>query len=471
MGFLTRRSITAAILLGLVATSCKKRPPAPKESAVTVVSRDAGTIAAEQPPPAGPLVAERFMFVFAVYHLPAPRADPLRELKKLLRGKPIALVDAGADTKLAGSTVEVFRPPIGEYPPPDADRLKYSAKGLSDSDKDRLAESRAVTVLSFAGPGDRAVETNRLALALVRDLIAKVGGLAWDEDTREMFGQEKWAKRALAFNDQIPDVTSHVAIHQYRDGELFRLVTIGMGKFAMPDVSVNNVTAGDADRMGDTVNLVCQTMLERGRLDEPGSLAVSLDGIQHPAVRRAIDTDVMPNAKRQASLVLADVKPEEGDADNRLFEIVFPGPAISLQERHDAVLLELYGAPEEEVIEFEKHDPEMLAASKRAKKAAFRLRGRYADGPPFGERLMVKAPFKTPSDNNEWMWLEVVRWKGGTIDGILQNDPVEVPDLKSGARVEVQADAIFDYLLVKADGSQEGNETGKLLLQRKSREK
>jgi uncharacterized protein YegJ (DUF2314 family) len=67
------------------------------------------------------------------------------------------------------------------------------------------------------------------------------------------------------------------------------------------------------------------------------------------------------------------------------------------------------------------------------------------------------------------MWVEVVRLNGDTIDGVLQNDPFEVPGLKAGARVEVYADAIFDYVLVKPDGSRGGNETGRLLEKAKSR--
>jgi len=61
------------------------------------------------------------------------------------------------------------------------------------------------------------------------------------------------------------------------------------------------------------------------------------------------------------------------------------------------------------------------------------------------------------------MWVEVVRWQGRTIRGILQNDPFEVPDLKSGARVEVKEGSLFDYILEKKDGTKEGNETGRLI--------
>jgi uncharacterized protein YegJ (DUF2314 family) len=61
------------------------------------------------------------------------------------------------------------------------------------------------------------------------------------------------------------------------------------------------------------------------------------------------------------------------------------------------------------------------------------------------------------------MWVEVLRWEGKTIHGVLQNDPYDVPDMKAGARVDVSEDSIFDYIHRGADGGLEGNETGRLI--------
>jgi uncharacterized protein YegJ (DUF2314 family) len=58
------------------------------------------------------------------------------------------------------------------------------------------------------------------------------------------------------------------------------------------------------------------------------------------------------------------------------------------------------------------------------------------------------------------MWVEVVRWKGDMIRGILKNDPVYVPDLQKGQEVFVAEHEVFDYVRVHSDGTQEGNETG-----------
>lgn len=78
----------------------------------------------------------------------------------------------------------------------------------------------------------------------------------------------------------------------------------------------------------------------------------------------------------------------------------------------------------------------------------------------------VKAPFATPDGSKEWMWVEVVRWDGDTIHGVLNTDPSQIPGLAAGARVSVSSQDVFDYLLERGDAGQEGNETGAIMLGR-----
>ena len=78
---------------------------------------------------------------------------------------------------------------------------------------------------------------------------------------------------------------------------------------------------------------------------------------------------------------------------------------------------------------------------------------------------MVKGPFRE-NGQTEWMWVEVTKWEGDIIEGILDNDPDFVKSVRAGSRVSVNVNEAFDYIFTHADGSQEGNETGKLLEQR-----
>ncbi len=59
----------------------------------------------------------------------------------------------------------------------------------------------------------------------------------------------------------------------------------------------------------------------------------------------------------------------------------------------------------------------------------------------------------TADDGTEWMWVEVLRWNGDTIEGVLSNEPFNVPDLHAGQRVTGSMDDVFDYIYRRGDAS------------------
>jgi uncharacterized protein YegJ (DUF2314 family) len=126
-------------------------------------------------------------------------------------------------------------------------------------------------------------------------------------------------------------------------------------------------------------------------------------------------------------------------------------------------MVELFGARDEMV--HTQHDEELLATSRRAvEKLLSEVKPRFVRGLEPGERLFVKAPFKTRSGDDEWMWVRVQRWDGPKLHGVLDSDPRDVPDIGAGSPVVVEESSLFDYLLVHPDGSSEGNETQEIIL-------
>jgi hypothetical protein len=109
------------------------------------------------------------------------------------------------------------------------------------------------------------------------------------------------------FHGDVPEIEYHIAIHVYRDGPLNRLVTLGMNKFALPEVSVEHVADADTTVIGSLVNVVCQTLVDRGRLDAPGQLTVLV-------------------ANKKAVVRLVPAQPREGDAENSLVALSFATP-------------------------------------------------------------------------------------------------------------------------------------------------
>ncbi len=451
-------ALGAALVAG-----CKRKQeaaPAPSEQASQRVPI-AGQLTSADKVKKGHVLAPRATFQLAVFHLKKPKLDVEKELRRLAAEKKLEVHLDSEPEPQAGQGVRFGSPPIADYAPPDIESLQYYGEGLSEQEGKDLQSAHSVTTLSFYSAGSDATATYRAALELTRDLAKSAGGLAWDEESREVFSAEAWEARITSFEGPIPDVQKHIAIHMYRDGELMRAVTLGMGKFALPDVVVNETPSNGQDSLVNLINLTCQTLVEKRDLVGDGDLHVSIDNVAHKAHRERLLEDLDKDAKRQAHVLLTVAKKEEGDAENQLIEIAFPGTKSGLQERQDALISALFGSSDE-IVEVE-HSPELLAASARAKKELEKIAPRYAKKPPERETLLVKGPFAAPDGRSEWMWVEVVRFKGDTYEGILQNDPFWIPNLKSGARVEVKADSVFDYILTLPDGSQKGNETAELL--------
>jgi uncharacterized protein YegJ (DUF2314 family) len=417
--------------------------------------------------PVSALRAKAFRYRFAVYLEQAPPAAS-QTVGELASQYGFLMTDASLPPTLPpiATTLSVAEPPIEKFAVPPAEHFAAFTRGLDAQEARRLLASRAVVTLELLGPGASAFDDYRKALLLARDLCGQWGGIPWDEETRVAYGLSSWQRRSDSWQGGIPDINEQVVIHQYQDehSKLVRLVSLGMVKLGLPDLVVNDVTQQYSRGMGLLMDLVMQRLAEGEVPDAQGRLSLSFEGLQHAGQRARLSEDASENAKRATVVTLRLTEPEEGDADNRLFEVVFPNHVDQRQELQAATLKELFGS--EETVVYVENDAELLAASARARKKAQSHAARFANGTPYGETLLVKAPFAVPGGGQEWIWVEVVRWHGDVISGVLTEDAFEIPDLKAGKRLEVKAGEIFDYVLLKRDGTREGNETQVLLEKR-----
>jgi uncharacterized protein YegJ (DUF2314 family) len=103
-------------------------------------------------------------------------------------------------------------------------------------------------------------------------------------------------------------------------------------------------------------------------------------------------------------------------------------------------------------------DEAMARAHEQATSTLPGIKERFQAGLPLGERLYVKHGFpRTDAPGlSEFMWVVVHTWKGRRIRGALANDPSFRIDLRSGQDVELDDDGVFDWLLHRDDGANEG---------------
>jgi uncharacterized protein YegJ (DUF2314 family) len=416
----------------------------------------------------GPLLSEAIEFEFAVFFLPAPRIDPLARLDAVVaREFPAFRKMAARSAARQGMSVsahlvdDVRR----SYAPPNAESLSTSGRGLSTEQGAALQASRSALVLDFRLSREHGWEGLRSACELASRLARDTGGLLWDAETREVFSPDEWDSRRLAtWTEKVPDVSRQVTIHAYRKSDLVRGITLGMVKLGLPDLVVEGFPWSAAESVENLIDSLAQALAEGAQAGSAGEVTLRLKALRNTAARERQVRGLKPKAKGEARLRLLLGRREAGDPENRLIEIGFdryPGPDGTA--RQNALLSELFGAPDSILTPARHDDQELLAASRHAREQLPSLRQAFAKGMAPGEYILLKAPFATPDGGTEWMWVEVVSWKGGAIEGVLQDDPSYAPGLHAGQMVAVAEERVFDYLHRSPDGTQQGNETGRVL--------
>ncbi len=432
-----------------------------------MVAADEPAVLHQEPVPAGALMDDAIHFQYAVYYLPSPSGDPLAVLRQLLskeKGGP-GLVDElpkkpPTEPIVAVRTTENVQQ---DYTPPDMQFIKYFGHGLSKQQAEQLQKSGFVIIMDFAHDKAHVWQGLRTANRLVEELARRTGGLLWDEENREVFTPDEWhKKRVESWVGDIPDISKYIIIHAYQSGEYVRAITLGMAKFGLPDVVVEEFSWSNNTSIGNLINLFCQMMAERPVIERPGEYELDIRKIQNQMARDHYQNSLLSKATGVARLALKKGVWEEGDPNNRLIEIGFDRyTGNDVHARQTKMISTLFGM--EDHVSHIKHDEELLEASRRAREKLPALRKQFAEGLEPGEYIMVKAPFKTPKGGNEWMWVEVTEWNGDNIRGVLNNEPYYIPSLHSGQIVEIMQEDVFDYIRRHPDGTQEGNETADII--------
>ena len=405
-------------------------------------------------------------FDFAVYLLPTSTGDPQKIFRETaakeypalkvvpeIQGESQEMRVAGDSQANAGK----------EYAPPDLQALRHDGVGLTPDQERSLQKSDRAFILHFAQPGGLRWVALRTANQLVETVARRTRGLIWDEETRQVFTPDAWHQRRLAsWDDDVPRIASQTLIHSYRNGDFVRAITLGMAKVGLPDVVVTNFTWSSENQVGSLINAFCQILAEGAAISVPGKYELNLTEIKNLESKKNQTGVLKANASGLAYLWLDKGRWEEGDPRNRLIELSakrYSEPDV--HARQEKMLQCLYGS--RDGVRSIEHTEELLQASRSARMKLSDFKTAFNKGLAPGEYIEVKAPFRTRAGGNEWMWVEVTKWSGDKIEGLLRNTPEEVPNLYSGQLVRISEQDIFDYIHTNPDGTQEGNTTGEII--------
>ncbi len=413
---------------------------------------------------------ERFYSPYCIYFLNKEDSISVLKIKNIVLGllPNYKLVDSTSNQIEQNEySIVQFSNPKSDYPAPDIEYLKHSAHALTQEEMEKLQYSPRATLITFFGTSENVIADHVQINSIIDSLIKPYSAIVTDYVTYESFNKKSWnSDRVSNFNKSHQDITSQFTIHVYRETKFCRAVTLGMGKFCLPDISINDISCNDRDSYANLINLLGQTWLEEPKIIADSTIFVDIGRIKNDSVKTHLNNSLLENAQKKATIRLKSVAPKEGDSYNNQFQIIFNQKGFSSpQEEQQTLISKIFGSIDE--IEYINHDDEILAASKRAKQKLPKLQNLFNEGLEPGYSLLLKAPFETDDGGTEWMWIEVSEWTNSSITGILQNDPFEISGLVAGAIVKAKQEDIFDYIYYLPDGTSEGNETGVIMSRNK----
>lgn len=126
----------------------------------------------------------------------------------------------------------------------------------------------------------------------------------------------------------------------------------------------------------------------------------------------------------------------------------------------------IIGRAGDPVVRFASNDPEMSLAIDSARATLSGFLQQVADPGFNSESQAVKVVYLTPSQEEEHIWVDVLRLNAdGTVAGLVANVPHNLPDIHLGDPVIIQRDRISDWGYMQ-DGQLYGYYTLRVMLPR-----
>jgi hypothetical protein len=185
-------------------------------------------------------------------------------------------------------------------------------------------------------------------------------------------------------------------------------------KLGFPELTVAAAASGQLEMLTVLIDATAESLVVSGDVTHPGEIRVdfsALHGEWH------VDDIKKAGGSARATWNARWRQEDGGDLAIELAPIGTGSGVEGLAKLLDGT----FGTPPDPIADIKADDPELKAAGERARKELIAQRAYFAGGIPAGEQLTVKAPFHAADDHVEWMWVDVVAWKGDTFSGTLDN--------------------------------------------------
>lgn len=189
--------------------------------------------------------------------------------------------------------LEYFDNVQADFAPFNMESLQYFGIELTEAEKLSLQKSSGAFSLTFVGTSNAVVDKQR-NISLLLDEIAQSGSfILTDYNTYQAFNRDSWnTYRIDNFKKSDVNVVDQITIHTYREYEFCRAITLGMNKYALPELSIKAFSCSDQGTFGSLINSIVQHMAERGTMNSDSTFNIDLESIKNHTVRERFLADL-----------------------------------------------------------------------------------------------------------------------------------------------------------------------------------
>jgi len=332
------------------------------------------------------------------------------------------------------------------------DVLPRNSRGLSPRDVDRVVNARLIVRVRFVQKVDDAVAWLKFVVCLVDRFRSVTEGVVQDVISHTLWGEAEWKKNSRGMSARRLDF--HINCEGVEESNGLWIHTHGMQKFCLPELELEAVPPELAVEASRLVFMIAQSLLDLGAIQgsHAGPFHVRSAPYSFTITMRSPDDEAhFPGG---SAIVSAFVTGSPTKGPEGLREVL---TRIGANIDAHAGGYDAWSESQEAPAELKER---MLEAHRQARRKLPHFKKSFRNlGMKDNYVHAIKVKFDSETGDHEWMWVSLNAWKGRSVEGVLENEPVLIKQLQKGSRVNITDQDIFDWAIVTDGQLMEGGFT------------
>jgi uncharacterized protein YegJ (DUF2314 family) len=361
--------------------------------------------------------------------------------------------------------VRTDAPDLFHYP---EELIESNSPELSEENRSGLLQSEMIVRVRLSLERFSGKDFLDFVVRFVEAVRGLTGGLVQDAISHRLWGDTEWLQHAA--NPAEGFLRAHIKIDALDEDGTIWMHSHGMQKFGLPDMEIEGIPPELITIAGSLLFVLARNMIAGKNSPAEGLAAVRIPGVPvhfGMEMRPADEEGHFPTGSMRILPYADGYDMHSPDAAKHALRLLQSKGRSHLEEPDPTEETEPEIPEAVEIADESAHLKEkILAAHVRAKNELFNFKKSFQDANGSeGHVYAVKVGFPAEGGQYEWMWVSVKSWRGHSLVGHVENEPVLRTDLGRGSTVHISEEDIFDWVITRSGHVMKGAFTEELPVQ------